>query len=225
VIDEAQKLVRVSGLALIVAGALCLPVPLFPDWTTLEDIGSTSWSIVHGAVAAHHALVLYGLTGILAAQLRQAGPIGAVAFVLASLGNLLAFAFEALQLSVLPVLASDPDAAANLICTPFYSPATRAAAGLIATACGSWSFDLLATGVVAERLLLTLATALLGLVIAVAGVLTRWAGVLILMGALFTGVGFVLALPERLASVGLAAIGAGYLVCGLSLAGHRARHA
>jgi hypothetical protein len=214
---DVGKLVRLSGIPLAVAGLLYVPMPFIPGWTAMEDIGTTNWWIVYYMATIHHFLLLFGLFGLFVAQRVQAGSLGLIAFVLASLGNALVGGIGMIQTTILPVFAANPDAQGMLICTPFYMAATQAAQGFIDTACANWNFDVLATWLGVSWLTFLLGSILLGIAIARAGVVPRWSGLLVTAGWLYTGAGLLFPIPESIGGLGLTAIGLGYLVCGASL--------
>jgi hypothetical protein len=214
---DARNLVRASGLALAAAGILYVPLPFIPGWSALEDIGTTNWWIAYYMATIHHFVLLFGLFGLFVAQRVQAGMLGLIAFVLASLGNALVGGVGMIQTTILPVFAANPDAQGMLICTPFYMAATQAAQGFIDTACANWNFDVLATWVGVSWLTFLLGSILLGIAIARAAVVPRWSGLLVTAGWLYSGAGLLLPVPEAIGSLGLTVIGVGYLVCGVSL--------
>jgi hypothetical protein len=214
---DVRMLVRASGLMLAAAGILYVPMPFIPAWTELKDIGTTNWWIVYYMATIHHFILLFGLFGLFVAQRVQAGALGLIAFVLASLGNALVGGVGMIQTTILPVLAGNPDTEGMLICTPFYMAATQSAQGFIDAACASWNFDVLGAWVGISWLTFLLGSILLGIAIARAGVVPRWSGLLLTAGWLYSGAGLLFPIPESIGSFGLAAIGIAYLVCGASL--------
>ena len=214
---NASGLVRASGISLAIAGLLYVPLPLIPSWSALEDIGAPGWRLTYNLVTIHHFFLLFGLFGVFVAQLREAGRLGLVGFVLASLGNVLVAGVGMIQLTMLPAFAANPDARSTLMCTPFYSPATLAAEGFIETACAAWNFDVLAAWVGVSWLALMTGSILLGIAIAVARVLPRSAGVLLILGWLYSAVAYFVPIPQAIASLGVGVVGLGYVVCGWAL--------
>lgn len=218
---DTRTLIRASGLALAAAGALYMPLPFIPSWTRIEDIGTPTWQVVHHMATIHHFLLLFGLVGLFAAQLRRAGLLGIIAFVVTSLGSALVGGLGIVQLTILPVLAANPDVQPMLICTPFHTPVTAAAQGFITAACAGWNFDVLGIWVGVAWLSLLLGSIALGVSVARAGVLPRWTGWLLVLGWLYVGAGLLLALSEAIANLGLAVIGAAYAAAGaFLLSGH-----
>lgn len=211
---DARNLIRTSGLTLVAAGVLYLPLPFIPSWTRIEDIGTPIWQLVYHLATLHHFVLLFGLFGLFAAQAHRAGGLGLIAFIVTSLGNALVGGIGIVQLTILPVLAANPDVQAMLICTPFYAPATASAEGFIASACAAWNFDVLGSWAGASWLLLMVGSIALGVAIARAGVLPRWPGLLLVLGWLYVAGGLLFPLPDAIANLGLAVIGAGYAACG-----------
>lgn len=213
---DARRLIRLSGLTLVAAGALLLPLVISGP-SSIADVGTGRWRLVQNAAFLHHLLLLFGLFGLLAAQLRQAGVLGLFAFLVTSLGNAIDGGVRLIQLTALSALAGHPAADDALICTPFFPPATRSAAQFIARACESWDFGMLSAWFAAGRLSLMGGAVLLGVAIARAGVLPRAAGAFLALGSLVGLIDFFAALPSLVDSVANASIGAGYLWCGAAL--------
>src|SRR3970040_556615 len=203
---DARSLVRASGLALAAAGILYVPLPFIPGWSALEDIGTTNWWIGYYMATIHHFVLLFGLFGLFVAQRVQAGMLGLIAFVLASLGNALVGGVGMIQTTILPVFAANPDAQGMLICTPFYMAATQAAQGFIDTACANWNFDVLATWVGVSWLTFLVGSILLGIAIARAAVVPRWSGLLVTAGWLYSGAGLLLPVTEAIGKLGISVV-------------------
>jgi hypothetical protein len=211
---DARVVIRSSGLMLAAAGVLYLPLPFLSGWTRIEDIGGSNWWVAYYLATIHHFFLLFGLFGLFIVQLRAAGLFGVIAFAVASLGNALVGGIGIVQITILPVFAANPDVQPMLICTPFYTPATAAAEGFIATACAAWNFDVLGMWVGAAWLSLLLGSIALGVAIARAGVLPRAAGLALVVGWLWSAAALFLPVPEYAANLGIAVVGAAYVACG-----------
>jgi hypothetical protein len=214
---DARNLLRWSGLMLATAGALYVPLPFISDWTRIEDIGGSNWWAAYYMATIHHFLLLFGLFGLFIVQLRAAGRLGVIAFVTASLGNMLVGGVGIVQITILPMLAANPDVQPMLICTPFYTPATLAAEGFIASACAAWNFDVLGMWVDVSWLSLALGSIALGVAIARAGILPRTAGLALVFGWLWSAAGLLAPVPDNVANFGIAIVGAAYVVCGWAI--------
>lgn len=214
---DARNLIRLSGFALAIAGLVCVPIPFIPAWSSTQDVGTATWEIAYHLGGAHHLILLPGLAGLLAVHGGRAGPLLVTGFVLTMLGNALAAGMDIVHLTILPVLAASPETQGLLVCTPFHTPATRAAEGFIATACGSASFDVLANWLGAARITLLSGSIALGIAVARARVLPAWPGIALVAGAAYAGIAAVAPLPLAVANLGLAAIGAAYVAWGAAL--------
>lgn len=215
---DARQLIRLSGAALLAAGLLYLPLPFIDAWRGIPDIGGRNWWIAYHMATIHHFFLMFGLFGILAAQLEQAGKFGVAAFVVAALGNAMAGGIGIVQTTMLPALASHADAASGLICTPFYPPATKAAVGFIESACVDWRFDAMYAWVEASWLTLFAGAIAVGGAVASAGVLPRAAGALVALGYAVLLAAFVWPrLPYVIENSGIVIVGLGWAWCGWGL--------
>ena len=82
-----SALIRASGLATIVGGALFALFPLLHPDHTAAGYTSWVWVPVHMMPNIGAILVLFGLVGLLARQLERAGLFGVIAFVVAFVGT------------------------------------------------------------------------------------------------------------------------------------------
>ena len=219
---DGRQLIRLAGAALLVASLLYLPLPFIDSWRGIPDIGGRNWWIAYLMATIHHFFLMFGLFGILAAQLERAGRFGVAAFVIAALGNAMVAGIGIVQTTVLPALASHADAASGLICTPFYPPATRSAQGFIASACVDWHFDALYAWVEASWLTLIAGAIAIGGSVVSAGVLPRAAGALVALGYAATLAALVWPrLPYVIENSGIVIAGIGWAWCGWGLARYR----
>jgi hypothetical protein len=214
--SDAATLVRTSGLALALAGVAYLPLAL-GGWSSIADVGSDRWWLVLSASTVHHFLLLFGLFGLLVAQLGRARLLGTVAFTVASLGNAIVGAIGLVQLTILPALGGHPSADDALICTPFYPAATQAATAFIEQACASWDFGALAAWVGGGRIALAIGSILVGITIVRARVLPVAAGFALALGWVIQLVGFVVPLPSPVTGLAYLAVAGAYVACGVSL--------
>ena len=214
---DAGKLVRAGGVMLAIAGILYIAVPFVPSWRALDQIGTTNWWTASYLSTLHHFVVLFGLFAPFTVQREQAGWLGLLAFVTATLGNALAGAIGVVRIAVLPVMASNPDGQAALVCLPFYDAATEAARAFIAAACESWNFDVLGVLAGSAWFALIFGSIALGLAILRAKVLRPGSGVLLVVGWLGILAGVVLPIPEFITDFAYGVVGVAYLWCGIDV--------
>jgi len=192
---NSQTLIRWSGMALLVAGILYL-AGIFHPPDTLEGVLSPAWTPVHYVISIHHVFLVFGLIGLYAYQAEKAGRLGLIAFILTAATNAMFPTFALFEAALMPTLVADP--------------ATRSLAD--PTAGGAFGTLILGAVVVA-----LVGYILFGIAIMRAGVLPRWAGLLIMVGwvLLFFGSGLpVLALIKP---IGIVLAGLGYAWCGYGI--------
>lgn len=214
---DVGKLLRAGGAVLVIAGVLYVALPFVPATHGLDRIGTTNWWAERYLEALHHFLLPFGLVALFAVQRERAAVPGLVAFVAATLGNALAGAVDVIWITILPVMAANPEGQAALICLPFYEPATEAARGFIASACEGWNFGMLGFWHAAAWFILLFGSVTLGLVIARAQVLRPWPGVLLVIGWLGMLAGVVVPIPEVVAGLAYAVVGTAYAWCGIEV--------
>lgn len=117
---SAMTLVRWSGLACIVAGLFWPLGQLIHPPHTPDGYQSSLWVPAHLLPYLAGLLALFGLVGLLARQLREAGRLGVIGFVLAFAGTALSLMGGREQVFIQPLLAARapellaPDALAGL---------------------------------------------------------------------------------------------------------------
>jgi hypothetical protein len=196
---SASMLVRLSGLALLLAGPLnLLGFVLHPPAHELLRQTNPRWVPAHLSLLASYSLTLLGLPGLYASVAARGGLPGLMGFVLAWLGLVGGMALLTFATFIAPVLAASADT------QPFVGPGGALAAGPLTSlgALGSTLFVLSHLGVI-----------VLGVVTMRAG-LPRWAGALLVIGPL-------LALSGKVASffvvIGFALLFVGFAGLGYAL--------
>lgn len=176
---SSATLYRASGLALLLGALLDVIAGIF---TTLlfpgenpQQYVSTSWLLVQLLYVLSPLLFVVGLPGICARQRAQAGRLGLVGFVLTLVGAILLTGLNITDSIVIPYLA--PTAP-----QPLTPPASYTTYLLVAT------------------LLVTVGAVLLGLATMRAGVFPRWAGLLLIVGAVLN-LALFSPLPEIISSI------------------------
>jgi hypothetical protein len=106
----ATGLIRSTGIAAMLAGALFVLVQVIHPPETVEAVASQAWEIVHYITFAMLTLFAVGIAGIYMRQVEKAGWLGLAGFIVLSIGLLLNIAGAALEAFVEPLLAtSNPD--------------------------------------------------------------------------------------------------------------------
>ena len=183
---SSVTLYRASGLALLLGAALTIisAILLFVSPSGIPAL------ILTGVAVSGVALVALGTPGIAARQAKQAGWLGVVGFLLVSLSWLLLVGFMAmLSLTIAPwLVAHAPQVGVQLF-------NTNAA---------------LSVYVNVHLVLLVLGGVLLGIATTRAGVFSRWAGLLLIVGAVLSPVGFVNGIVGEVGTV-LVFLGLGWM--------------
>lgn len=192
---DTQNLIRWSGLALLVAGMLWLLSILHPP-DTLEGMLAPAWGPSHYVTAVASMLLVFGLIGLYAYQMEKVGWLGLIAFILTVAGSAMLITAELLGGALAPTLAANP--ATQSLVNPQQAGPFVIVIGLIAV-------------------LGTVGNILLGIAIMRAGVLPRWAGLLIIIGYVFLVFGIGLPALAIFADVGIVLSGLGYAWCGFRI--------
>ena len=193
------RLTAAAGICAAVAGAIFIGVQIgHPDMDT-TSISTTEVVIRNSLKILMAALALAGITGMYLSQVRRNGLLGLVGYLVLCTGYLLIMSSTYVTAYVLPSIAgTDPSYVKDVIAASTGDPVTG---------------DLGALGAVLQiQSLAYLAGGLLfGIALYRAGVLTRWAAVLLAVGGVITVVLSVmpdafyrlLAWPNGIAMIGL----------------------
>jgi hypothetical protein len=162
-----QKLIRWSAVAwLLSAMTGILSVALVPSDYAVNAVLGSLWTPIHAVLTVSYMLFLFGLVGFYLAQADQAGRPGSIGFVLTFFGTLLLMAQVVVAAWVLPVIATQPSA-----------PKTAFEMFDLAGPLPAFSAVVFAAYVPAG-----IGLVLLGIATMRAGVLPRWAGLLLIIG-------------------------------------------
>lgn len=196
---SSANLVRWSGVALLIAGALvAVAMPFHPnDAADPYAVTTNVWVIVHSLYVPAFILSLFGLIGLYVRQAEHAGVLGLVGFILAFIGSALFLVVVVLEASVIPVIAADPAGQALL------DPAGPLFGGelgpILLMGQATFALGFVLTGIATVR----------------AGVLPRWPGVLLLIGAPLAA--FWPPLPQLVGVTGGVLLGLGYAWLGYAM--------
>ena len=160
----ASKLIRWAGLSAVVGGCLFVGIqPIHPP-EILSSFTTSTWAIVHYVGVIMCFLILLGITGIYARQVKEAGWLGLAGFLLFGLMWALTAAFQFAEGLIVPLLATD---------------APRFAVGFEGISSGSpseVSLGILPAVYSLTSVLYLLGGVLFGIATFRAGILPRWAG-------------------------------------------------
>jgi hypothetical protein len=165
---SSARLIRWSGIVTIVAGILLVPFSLLhprevtppPDPTVVL---TSPWALIHTLIMLSAILTLLGLVGLYAYQVEQSGWLGLSGFLLAFLGSAVQVGFWFFDSYVIPLLA-------------VHAPVLLTDKTLLLT--GPFAVAYLFGGIGS-----IIGFMIFGFASARAGVLPRWAGILLVVGA------------------------------------------
>ena len=166
----ASNLIRWAGLSAVLGGSLFVAIqPIHPP-DTLAAVTTPTWAIVHYVGVAMCLLILLGIAGIYARQVKESGWLGLTGFLVFGLAWALLAAFQFAEGLIVPLLATDaPKFVAGFLGITSMSP-SEVNLGILPVVYSITSVLYLGGGV------------LFGTATFRAGVLPRWAG-----GALAVG--------------------------------------
>lgn len=194
-----SRLFRAAGAAAVASGLLYIAVQFLHPVEEVASVRAPLWAVVHHLTLAMAVLGLAGITAAYLRQVRQAGILGLLGYLLFSLFYLSVVANTFVEALLLPPLADrDPEFVEDVLGIFTGVPADGSLGAIESLSTVAFAFYLLG-GV------------LLGVAVFRARVLSRWAGILLALGAAST-----LALPLLPHAVGrFAAIPVGIAVAWL----------
>lgn len=102
----STKLIRWTGLAAIVAGAIFAGIqPIHPP-DVLSSVTTSVWAIITSLKTVMCILFLFGIAGIYARQVEESGRLGLVGYLMFTISWTLQTAFVFSEAFILPVLAT-----------------------------------------------------------------------------------------------------------------------
>ena len=168
----APRVIRWAGLSAMAAGIIFVVTqPIHPP-EILSSVSTPRWAIVHIFSTAMCFLALLGITGLYARQVKEAGWLGLAGYLLFSLFWLLQAPYVFAEAFILPHLTT---------AAPKFEQGWLAIAGGPA---GGMSLGALATVYQIVGLLYILGGLLFGIATLRAGILSRWAAVLLIVAPL-----------------------------------------
>ncbi|HTE46479.1 MAG TPA: hypothetical protein VK636_14595 [Gemmatimonadaceae bacterium] len=201
----APHLVRWAGVCAMIAGILYVGVGVFHPPNVLSSVTAASWTMVHILAIAMSFFGLLGMAGLYARQADKSGWLGLAGYILFSLWLALMLGFAFVETFVLPRLATVLPAFVDGFLGIFTGSASTIDLGVLPTI---WSV----TGP-----LYILGGLLFGIATFRAGILPRWAAVMLALGTALAPVAALLppALAPKIAipvGLGLAWLGYGLAV-------------
>jgi hypothetical protein len=194
-------LIRWAGVSAIVAGICYVLVGLFHPLNIPSSVPTAQWSIVHILASAMSFFGLLGMAGLYARQAEKAGWLGLAGYLLFSLWLALILGFTFAEVVILPVLATASPAFVEGWLGMFTGSASPINLGALPTL---WNLS---------GPIYILGGLLFGIATFRAGILPRWAGVLLAVGTVIGPVAILFPpelQPKVAVPVGLALAWLGY---------------
>lgn len=163
-------LIRSAGIAAVGAGAIFIGVQLNHPVLTVPGVNTTEWAVRSSLKALMATLALVGITGMYLYQVKKMGVLGLVGYLLFAVNYLLIFGSSFVAASVLPSIDTTSPS--------FVKDALAAASGGHA----SGDIGLLGNALLLDAALYLAGGLIFGIALYRAGVLTRWAAVLLAVG-------------------------------------------
>ena len=197
----ANKLTLAAGVSAALSGLLYITVQFIHPVETIASVTTTEWAVVAWMTVAVGVFGLIGVTGMYLRQVREIGVLGLIGFLLLGVFFLTTAAFSFVEALVLPAIVGKSPQVVEDILGIFSGVPTDGSLGAL---------EGLSTFAFAVYLLGGL---VFGIALFRARVLSRWAGILLAVGAVSTLL--VPLLPHQVArfaavAVGLALIWLGY---------------
>ncbi len=201
-------LTRAAAVAAALAGLAYIVIQFIHPADVVESLATQQWVIVHILSFVEAALALIGLAGIYLRQVRQFGLLGLIAYAMFALFFLLQAAFNFSEALIAPLIAADaPQLAVDLVGLFGRYPAVN-------------DLGILAGVPLVGSILYVGGALLFGVAIIRARVLSRGAGILLIVAAVITPVAGAL-LPHALERMAALPMGAAIIWLGWSLWSNR----
>jgi hypothetical protein len=165
------KLTRAAAVAAILAGLIYIVIQFIHPDENLAAVTTDAWATVAWLTVAMALLALVGVTAIYLRQVEPIGILGLVGYILFALFWFLPIAFSFGEASVLPVVADEAPTFVQNYLGLFNGEGTDGSLGILEAV------------PILSALLYVLGGVLLGIGIFRARVLSRWAGMLLAVGA------------------------------------------
>jgi hypothetical protein len=196
-----ESLIRWSGPAALIAGLSYALVGVFHPPNIIASVTTPTWLVVHILAMATSIFGLLGLTGIYARQAEKSGWLGLAGYLLLTLWLALVLGFTFVEVFILPTLATIAPAFVEAWLGMFNGTASEINLASLSTV---WTII---------GPLYILGGILFGIATFRAGLLPRWAGVLLAVGTAMGPLAALLPLdlqPKIAVPAGLALVWLGY---------------
>ena len=197
----ASTLMRLAGVSAMVAGLCFIVIGMFHPVNVPASVTTATWVNVHIFATALGFFGLFGMAGLYARQADQSGWLGLIGFILFTVWMTLVTGFSFVEAFILPRLATESPAFVAGLLGMFSSIPSPVDLGILPTL---WNIS---------GPLYIFGPLLFGIATFRAGVLPRWAGALLVLGAVLIPVGAVVPpeyQPKIMIPVGLALAWLGY---------------
>jgi len=165
------KLIQAAGIAALVAGALfLLPQFIHPE-DQVAQVTTTGWAVAHLVNTTMAVLALIGVTGLYLRQVRETGVLGLIGFVLLGVGFLMIAMVSFAEAVILPQIADVAPRYVNDFLATLVGGDVKGDVGRLGLANGVAAVTYLLGGV------------LFGVALYRAGIVARWAALLLSVGA------------------------------------------
>jgi hypothetical protein len=197
----ATTLFRLAGLSAMVAGLCFIVMGMFHPVNIPASITTATWVNVHIFAVGMSFFGLFGIMGLYVRQAEKSGWLGLAGFVLFSIWMGLVMGFTFVEAFILPRLTTESPAFVAGFLGMFTGIPSEVDLGILPTL---WNIS---------GPIYILGSLLFGIATFRAAVLPRWAGALLVLGALLVPVGAIVPpeyQPKIMIPVGLAVAWLGY---------------
>ena len=163
----STTLIRGAAVAAVAAGLIFIGVQINHPHADVSAVTTTEWAVRNSLKVLMAALVLAGITGMYLRQVKQAGVLGLLGYLVFSIGYLLIMSTTAVSAYVLPSLADTDPGYVNDVLAAGTGGTPRGDIGLLQSVFRVQGLAYLAGGLV------------FGVALFRARVLVRWAAVLL----------------------------------------------
>ena len=184
-----KNLIRWSGIILLISGVLYIPGIFHPP-DTPEGVMYTAWIPVHASFFIHHLLLVFGLIGLYFFLADKAAFLGLIAFIMALSSNVMFPMLDMVQITLYPILAKYPET--QLLINPKQA--------------GMFGIVIVMSVVIA-----LIGNILLGVAIIRTRVMSRWIGLLFIVGWICFFIGSGSSTLSILKPFGIVLTGVGYI--------------